>query len=87
MVHQPLWWNYVLCSDENPNLPDIKGDTVKMVSKASKALMRSLHSKVDGLFSDVYYDIEKSPKQNVIFAEFQSLIHLSPKAFIRPISS
>ena len=60
---------------ENPHLLDISGDTVHMVSE------------VEDFCSDIYYDIEKSPKQKEIFSEFQRLLHLPPKSLIRPISS
>ncbi|KAI3372216.1 hypothetical protein L3Q82_022661, partial [Scortum barcoo] len=39
------------------------------------------------LCSDLYYDIEKSPKQKEMFAEFQSLLYLPPRISIRPISN
>lgn len=76
-----------LARKENPNLLDISGDTVHMVSNAAKALMSPFQSEVEDFCSDVYYDIEKSPKQKEIFAQFQSLLHLTPKSLIRPISN
>ncbi len=76
-----------LARKENPNLLDISGDTVHMVSNTAKALMRPFGSDVEDFCSDIYYDIEKSPKQKEIFAQFQSLLHLPPKSLIRPISN
>ncbi len=72
---------------ENPYLLDISGDTVHMVSNAAKALMSQFSSEVEDFCSDVYYDIEKSPKQKEIFSEFQSLLHLPPKSLIRLINN
>lgn len=75
-----------LARKENPNLLDISGDTVHMVCDSVKALMRPFGSEVEDLCSDIYYVIEKSPKQK-IFSQFQSLLHLTPKRLIRPISN
>ncbi|XP_059364858.1 uncharacterized protein LOC132103782 [Carassius carassius] len=72
---------------ENPSLLDISGDTVHMVSNAAKALLNPFQGFVEQFCSDVYYDIEKSPKQKEVFSEFQSLLHLANKSLIRPISS
>ncbi|KAL0149638.1 hypothetical protein M9458_055165 [Cirrhinus mrigala] len=72
---------------ENPYLLDVSGDTVHMVSNAAKALMSPFSTEVENFCSDVYYDIEKSPKQKEIFSEFQSLLHLPSKSLIRPISN
>lgn len=72
---------------ENPSLLDISGDTVHMVSNAAKALLNPFQGFVEQFCSDVYYDIEKSPKQKEVFSEFQSLLHLANKSLIRLISS
>ncbi|XP_052420177.1 uncharacterized protein LOC127964065 isoform X2 [Carassius gibelio] len=72
---------------ENPSLLDVSGDTVHMVSNAAKALLNPFQGFVEQFCSDVYYDIEKSPKQKEVFSEFQSLLHLENKSLIRPISS
>lgn len=58
-----------------------------MVNNAAKALMSPFSSEVEGFCSDIYYDVEKSPKQKEIFAEFLSLLHLPVKSLIRPISN
>lgn len=70
---------------ENPSLLDISGDTVHMVSNAAKALLNPFQGFVEQFCTDVYHDIEKSPKQKEVFSEFQSLLHLENK--MRPISS
>lgn len=58
-----------------------------MVNNAAKALMSPFSSEVEGFCSDIYCDVEKSPKQKEIFAEFLSLLHLPVKSLIRPISN
>lgn len=72
---------------ENPYLLDISGDTVHMVANSAKAMLSPFKSEIEDFCSDLYYDIEKSPKQKQIFAEFQSLLHLPPRTLIRPISN
>ncbi|XP_062268267.1 uncharacterized protein LOC133974640 [Platichthys flesus] len=72
---------------ENDALLDISGDTVHMVSNSAKALLNPLKSCVEEFCTDVYYDIEKFPKQKELFGEFQSLLHMKNKSLIRPISS
>lgn len=71
---------------ENPHLRDISGDTVHMVANSARAMLSQFKSKVEDFCSDLYYDIEKSPKQKEMFAEFQNLLHLPPRSLIRPIS-
>ncbi|CAL8301576.1 unnamed protein product [Gadus morhua 'NCC'] len=58
-----------------------------MVSNAAKALLDPFQGFVEEFCSDVYYDIQKFPKQKEIFSEFQSLLHLENKSLIRPISN
>lgn len=72
---------------ENPSLLDISGDTVHMVSSSAKALLTSFQGYVEEFCADVYYDIEKSPKQREVFGEFHSLLHFEKKSLTRPISS
>ena len=72
---------------ENPSLLDISGDTVHMVLNAAKALLDPFQGFVEEFCSDVYYDIQKFPKQKEIFSEFQSLLHLENKSLICPISN
>lgn len=72
---------------ENPHLLDISGDTVHMVANSARAMLSPFKSEIEYSCSDLYYDIEKSPKQKEIFSEFQSLLHLPPRSLIRPISN
>lgn len=65
-----------LLRKENPHLLDVSGDTVHMVSNAAKAMMSPFKGEVEDFCSDVYFDIEKSPKQKEIFSEFQILVTL-----------
>lgn len=55
-----------LCRNENEHLLDISGDTVHMISNAAKALFRQLDRGVEDVCSDLYYDIELSPKVSEI---------------------
>ena len=50
-----------LARKENPNLLDLSGDTVHMVSNTAKTLMRPIGSDMEYFCST--YDIEKSYKQ------------------------
>ena len=52
-----------LARKANPNRLDILGDTVHMVSNAAKSLLSKFRSEVEKFCFDVYYDIERSPKQ------------------------
>lgn len=72
---------------ENPSLLDISGDTVHIVSSSAKALLTPFQGYVEEFCADVYYDIEKSPKQREVFGEFHSLLHFEKKSLTRPISS
>ncbi|MEQ2240892.1 hypothetical protein ILYODFUR_019733 [Ilyodon furcidens] len=53
-----------------------------MVSNAAKALLSPFGTEIQDFCSDIYYDIEKSPKQE-IFSECAR----EPKSLVRPISS
>lgn len=72
---------------ENPSLLDISGDTVHIVSSSAKALLTPFQGYVEEFCADVYYDIEKSPKQREVFGEFHSLLHFEKKSLMCPISS
>lgn len=48
---------------ENPWLLDISGHTVHMVSNAARALLSPFKDFVEDFCGDVYYDVEKFPKQ------------------------
>ena len=72
---------------QNKSLLEISGDTVHMVSNSAKALLSPFKNFIEEFCMDVYYDIEKFPKQKELFGEFQSLLHMKKKSLIRPISS
>ena len=77
-----------LMREKNPNLMDISGDTVHMVNNVAKALLSHIDSAIQEFCSDIYYDVEESPKVREIFHEVQGLLnHEKAKQLIRPISS
>lgn len=77
-----------LIREKNPNLLDISGDTVHMINNVAKTLLHQVDSSVQDFCSDVYYDIEESPKVRELFHEIQSLLNSGQvKQLIRPISS
>ena len=74
--------------ERNQYLLDINGDTVHIVSNAAKAFCQPFGQLTENFSSDVYYDLEKSPKQKELFAELQTLMNYSKtKPLVRPISS
>jgi len=79
----------VLIREKNPNLLDISGDTVHMVSNAAKVLLTNVDEGVQEFCNDMYYDIEQSPKVKHLFQEVQSLLNMNSAAkhLIRPISN
>jgi hypothetical protein len=75
-------------SERNKYLLDISGDTVHMVNNAAKKLFSTFENFTENFCSDVYYDIEQSPKAKELLAEIQNLMNLSKvKTLVRPISS
>ena len=77
-----------LIREKNPNLLDISGCTVHMVSNAAKELMKPFSDYLENICSDLYYDIDQSPKAKELFSEIQTLLNLThSKTFVRPISS
>ena len=77
-----------LIREKNPNLMDISGDTVHMVNNVAKTLLSHVDSTIQLFCSDIYYDVEESPKVREIFHEVQGLLnHEKAKQLIRPISS
>lgn len=60
--------------------------TVHMVSSAAKVFLNPFKES-DEFCPNVYYDSEKFPKQKVVFAEFQSLLHMNNMSLIGTISS
>ena len=77
-----------LMREKNHNLMDISGDTVHMVNNVAKTLLSHVDSAIQEFCSDIYYDVEESPKVREIFHEVQGLLnHEKAKQLIRPISS
>lgn len=78
-----------LIREKNPNLLDISGDTVHMVSNAAKVLLTKVDDGLQAFCLDMYYDIEQSPKVKYLFQEVQSLLNITTaaKRLIRPITS
>jgi hypothetical protein len=64
-----------LVREKNPNLFNVSGDTVHMVNNVAKTLMNCVDQTVTAFASDLFYDIEESPKVQEIFAKIQSLIN------------
>ena len=77
-----------LIREKNPNLLDISGDTVHMINNVAKTLLNQVDSSVQDFCSDIYYDIEESPKVRELFHEVQGLMNSEQvRQLIRPISS
>ncbi|GFR75242.1 hypothetical protein ElyMa_000450400 [Elysia marginata] len=63
---------------KNQHLLDISGDTVHMVNNAAKKFFVGLDKdifSVTEMASDVYYDIEDSPKARKLFGQIQSTLY------------
>ena len=76
-----------LIRHKNPYLLDISGDTIHMVNNAAKVLLNCVDSDIQLFCSDLFYDVEESPKVKHLFQELQVLMNSSPRHLIRPISS
>lgn len=77
-----------LAREKNPNLLDVSGDSVHMINNVAKTLLSSINDSTQPMCSDIFYDIEESPKVKQIFHELQMLMNIqTPKHLIRPISS
>lgn len=77
-----------LIRQKNPNLLDVSGDTVHMVNNVAKTLLTHVDEGVQEFCSDLYYDIEESPKVKEIFHDVQTLLNLNcQRHLVRPISS
>ena len=75
-------------NDRNSHLLDISGDSVHTVNNAAKSFFNSFGEYVENVCSDIFYDMEKSPKQKELLAEMQNLMNLHKvKSLVRPISS
>lgn len=71
----------------NKHLLDVSGDTVHMVNNAAKKFFFGLDKlfSVSELASDVFYDIEDSPKARELFGQLQMLIFKKKLTLIRPM--
>lgn len=72
----------------NTNLLDVSGDTIHMVNNAVKKFFVPVDKFFDfqSLASDLFYDVEESPKVRSIFGKIQSILTRSdPLSIIRPI--
>ena len=72
--------------EKNPNLMDISGDKVHMVNNVAKTLLSHVDSAIQEFCSDIYYDVEESPKVREIFHEVQGL-QAAYTANIQPVPS
>ena len=73
---------------DNPNLLDGHGDTVHIVNNAAKKFATVHGGDLELLASNVFYDIQNSPKNKQLFNDI--CLHLdvgTPRSLIRPISS
>ena len=59
---------------ESGHLLDIAGDTVHTVANSAKALFKPFEGYLENICSDIYYDLEKSPKAKDLFGEMQILL-------------
>jgi hypothetical protein len=64
-----------LLRKSNPKLLDIHGDTVHIVHNAAKKFFSHFEGYIEGIVSDIYYDIQDSPKAKEYFGEIQSLLY------------
>ena len=73
----------------HPSLLDVSGDTIHTVNNAVKKFFSKIDSffHVQSLTSDVFYDIEYSPKVRSIFGQVQAILFgdKTAKSIIRPI--
>lgn len=72
----------------NPNIMDVSGDTVHTVNNAAKKLFSVLENKFvsfQALCSDLFYDIEDSPKLRSLFLDLQAIILKKKKSIHRPM--
>lgn len=78
-----------LLRKKSANLLDISGDTVHIVSNASKDFCKPFRSYVENTCGDMYYDVEESTKAKEILGEIATLLGMEgrTKTLIWPISS
>ena len=70
----------------NKFLLDIDGDAVHKINNAPQKLFCSIEKfySVQTIASEIYADIENSPKQRLFFKEIQELLGLNRKMVLRP---
>lgn len=70
---------------------DVAGDTVHTVANAAKQLFQPFDGYVENIASDIYYDLEKSPKAKDLFGDIQTILsreeNPTPQHVIRPCPS
>ena len=73
----------------NKFLLDIDGDAVHKINNAAQKLFCSIEKfySMQTIASEIYADIENSPKQRLFFKEIQKLLGLNRKMVLRPISN
>jgi len=77
-----------LIREKNACLLDVSGDTVHMINNVAKALMKNVDNGLQSLCSDLYYDVEESPKVKELVHEVMTMMNAEKtKHLIRPISS
>lgn len=64
-----------LIREKNGLLLDISGDTIHMLSNVAKTLMKSTDQGIQNLCSNIYYDIEKSPKVREILCQIMTFMN------------
>lgn len=64
-----------LIRNKNPNLLDIHGDTVHIVHNSAKTFFNHFDGYMEGISSDLYYDIQDSAKAKELFSEIQTLLN------------
>jgi hypothetical protein len=77
-----------LIRKKNSCLLDISGDTVHMISNVAKSLMKNLDQGLQSICSDIYYDVEESPKVKELLCQVMMMMNAEKmKHILRPISS
>ena len=70
------------------SLLDISGDTVHMISNVAKTMMKHVDQGLQSICSDIYYDVEESPKVRELVSQVMTLMNAEKtKQVLRPISS
>ncbi|KAL5016272.1 hypothetical protein ScPMuIL_005861 [Solemya velum] len=73
---------------KNGCLLDISGDTVHMISNVAKTLMKNVAQGLQSICSDIYYDVEESPKVKELVCQVMTMMNAEKtKHILRPISS